>query len=69
LREVHHAYLPNRILLLADGESAAFLAEKLEALREMKPIDGRATAYVCENFTCRAPVTAPAELRALLQQS
>jgi hypothetical protein len=69
LREVHRAYLPNRILLLVDREGGAFLAEKLEALREMKPIDGGAAAYVCENFTCRAPVTEPAELSALLQQS
>jgi hypothetical protein len=30
------------------------------------PLDGRAAAYVCENFVCRQPVSAPEELRALL---
>ena len=44
-------------MLLADGgEGQKYLAEKLEELKEMKPI-GKATAYVCENFTCKAPVT------------
>jgi len=32
----------------------------------MPAVDGKATAYVCENFTCQLPVTEPAELGKLL---
>jgi uncharacterized protein YyaL (SSP411 family) len=38
----------------------------LETLRAMKMIDGKATAYVCENFTCKAPVTDAGKLQQLL---
>ncbi|MFI6576984.1 thioredoxin domain-containing protein [Nocardiopsis sp. NPDC050513] len=32
-------------------------------LRGRVPVEGRATAYVCEGFTCKLPVTTPEELR------
>jgi uncharacterized protein YyaL (SSP411 family) len=35
-------------------------------LRDRAPIDGRPTAYVCEGFVCKLPVTSPEELRAQL---
>jgi uncharacterized protein YyaL (SSP411 family) len=58
LAEVHKHFLPNTILLLADGaENQKFLDEKLEAVRAMSPIDGKAAAYVCEDFSCQAPMT------------
>ncbi|MGI9088435.1 MAG: thioredoxin domain-containing protein [Chthoniobacterales bacterium] len=67
LGEVHAHFRPRKILLLADGaENSAFLGPRLDSLGEMKPLEGKAAAYVCENFTCRAPVSAPAALRALL---
>jgi uncharacterized protein YyaL (SSP411 family) len=67
LEEVHRHFLPKTILLLAeDGESQKFLGGRNEAIRAMTPIDGKSAAYVCENFTCKAPVTEPKELAKLL---
>jgi uncharacterized protein YyaL (SSP411 family) len=68
LKEVHQHFLPNKILLLADsGVARKYLEEKLEALRAMKPVDKKSTAYVCENFACQAPVTDAKALGELLR--
>jgi len=56
-----------RAILCADGGAGqAWLAAHRPYLADMKPVGGRATAYVCENFTCQAPVTTAVELRTLL---
>ena len=61
--EVASAYLPHRVLVAAEpGE-----ADPLSPARDRPPVDGRATAYVCRNFTCSAPVTDPGDLRSLLR--
>jgi uncharacterized protein YyaL (SSP411 family) len=53
--EVHRHFVPNKVVLLADGgDGQRYLEEKLEALLGMKPVDGKAAVYVCENFTCKA---------------
>ena len=68
LREVRAVFAPNQIVLLADGAAGQeWLGKQLEFLRTVAPVNGKAAAYVCENFTCKAPVTDPAELRALLK--
>jgi uncharacterized protein YyaL (SSP411 family) len=67
LGEVNRHFLPKTILVLADGaEGQKYLGEQNEAIGAMSPIDGKSAAYVCENFTCKAPVTDPKELAALL---
>jgi hypothetical protein len=37
-----------------------------ELLRDRPAIDGAATAYVCEDFACKAPVTDPEDLTAMI---
>ena len=67
LAEVHRSFLPNNILLLADGaEGQKYLGEKNEAIQEMWIVDGKSAGYVYEDFTWKAPITDPAELRKLL---
>ncbi len=65
-REAFKAYLPNRAIVLVDParpESAA----AVKVVAEGKPArPGEAVAYVCRGRTCSAPVTTPADLKALL---
>ncbi len=62
-RELHRVvgdtYLPHRVLVA--GSSSSDLP-----LMERRPGD-RATAYVCEGYTCQEPTDDPERLRALLQ--
>jgi uncharacterized protein len=59
LQEVFHTYLPNKVI--ACGAAGGIF------LLENKPmINGLATAYVCENFTCALPGTSPSDLRKLI---
>ena len=58
-RVVRSRFRPH--LVLAGGR-----ADGVPLLEGREPVDGRAAAYVCENFACRQPVTEPDELRALL---
>jgi uncharacterized protein YyaL (SSP411 family) len=68
LKEVHRHFLPKTILLLADdGEGQKYLGEKNEAIRAMSPVNVKPAAYVCQNFTCKAPVTDPKALAELLE--
>jgi len=67
LTEVHRHFLPKTILLLADGaEGQKYLGERNEAIRGMSILNGKSAAYVCENFTCKTPVTASNQLADLL---
>jgi len=67
LKEVQKHFLPHATILLADGaEGQDFLAEKNEAIRSMRPVNGKPAVYLCENFTCKAPVTEVKALRELL---
>jgi uncharacterized protein len=48
-------------LVLAGGA-----ADGVPLLQDRPPVQGRAAAYVCERFACKAPVTEPEELERLL---
>jgi uncharacterized protein YyaL (SSP411 family) len=65
LEVINNRYLPNSILACASLEDYESIQSiPLLADRTMK--DGKATAYVCQNFACLAPVNTPEELDRLL---
>ncbi len=58
LAEVHRRFLPNKIVLLADGAAGQKqLGQWIPVVAGMSRKDGRATAYVCENYVCQLPTT------------
>ncbi|MDA1279368.1 MAG: thioredoxin domain-containing protein [Chloroflexi bacterium] len=65
LREARGRYLPNTTFGGApvspgDGEKSPLLAQRTQ-------IGGKPTAYVCENYVCKLPVTSAAELATQLR--
>jgi uncharacterized protein YyaL (SSP411 family) len=61
LRDFH----PDLVVLHAENANA-LSGDAGQALAAMRPIQGRPAFYLCENFTCRAPVTSPEDARRLL---
>ncbi len=65
---LHEKAGPHRAVLASprDDEAGRWLAGRAPWLAGMQPgADGAARAYVCEHFTCQAPVGTVEELRAL----
>jgi uncharacterized protein len=70
LRALHQQYLPNKVLFQIDPQHVTAALAALPLLRDVlagkAQVDGKATVYVCHNFTCSLPVTDPEALTALL---
>jgi uncharacterized protein YyaL (SSP411 family) len=62
-REVLKRYRPNVVVALASGG-----VDDLPLLSGRSMVNGKATAYVCENFVCQRPVTNVVDLKKLLEQ-
>lgn len=69
LRAVVERALGLRRLVFAakSVEDWSWLEQQAPWLKAMKTTSGRAWAYVCEHYRCRAPVSSARELHALLQ--
>jgi uncharacterized protein YyaL (SSP411 family) len=52
-RAARKKFAPNRVLVFAGDTPAS---------ADMKPVNGQPALYVCENFTCRAPIIDPASI-------
>ena len=56
LQTVQSKYLPNTIVLLADGgKNQQLLSSYHQFINSVEKVEGLATAYVCEDFVCQLP--------------
>lgn len=67
LREVHSRFIPKKILLLADGrEGQETLASYIPFMKSITMLNGKPTAYICENYACKLPTSDRATVAKLL---
>jgi uncharacterized protein YyaL (SSP411 family) len=62
--EVYRTYLPNRVFL--GRNDGGDWADDVPLMEGRDKLEGRATAYVCEDYVCQLPVTEPDALAKLL---
>jgi uncharacterized protein len=69
IEEVRRRFLPNATLLFRQtGDQGDALAEMVPFTGDLSAVEGRATAYVCENYACRRPVATAENLGAILDE-
>ena len=63
--EIHRRFIPNKVLMVLSNDGRE--VEKVSPLAEgKKAIGGKATAYICQNYACKKPITDPEELKSAL---
>jgi uncharacterized protein YyaL (SSP411 family) len=67
LKFLKGTFLPDSVILLNDAEQKIKLEKLSPFVTAQVAIDGKATAYVCENFTCKEPVHATNELKEMIK--
>jgi uncharacterized protein YyaL (SSP411 family) len=67
IEETRRGFRPNMtVLLRPPGVEGDEIVKLAPYTAPMKMQDGRATAYLCENFACREPITDLEELKRAL---
>jgi len=59
LKEARHGYQPYQVIAVGEAEPL----QSAPLLQDRRMLDERATAYVCVDFACQMPVSAPEDLR------
>jgi uncharacterized protein YyaL (SSP411 family) len=66
VNEIYAHFIPNKVVALNSED------KKIETLipfaKNQKPIDGKPTVYVCQNYVCKLPTTDIKKLSELLSE-
>jgi len=67
LKLIQSTFLPNAVVLLHDPDNAdSALYDTVPFIKNQTTIEGKATAYVCDNYACKEPVNVIAEFEKLI---
>jgi hypothetical protein len=70
LKLIHSTFLPNAVVLLHEPDKAdSALYNAVPFIKNQTAKEGKATVYVCENYTCNKPVNNTAELEKLITKA
>jgi uncharacterized protein YyaL (SSP411 family) len=67
LNAIRGRFLPNKVLLFIPDEASSEITNIVEYTKTYSSLGGKATAYICEDFTCKKPTTDIDEMLGLLQ--
>jgi uncharacterized protein len=68
LNKLRKTFLPNKVVLFRPTNSeSSEIADIAPYTRDQKTLDGKATAYVCANFSCEIPTSDPNKMMELLK--
>lgn len=64
---INRRFMPEAtVILKPPGKDREHLSQIIPALRDKEAIDGKATVYVCKNYSCQPPATTGGKLDQLL---
>ncbi len=69
VQKINGAYLPNKVVLFVNQSADNnILYDLADYTKNYQSVDGKTTAYICENYTCNLPVTDPDEVLKLVNK-
>ncbi len=69
LRVLNSEFIPNKVVIFRPDEEAPEIARIAEYTINQKSLNGKATAYVCQNFACSLPTTESDKMLRLIDQT
>ncbi len=67
VRALRSRFIPNKVIIVKPiGEQASEITRLAPYTEAYKPLEGKATAYVCSNYSCQLPTTDSGEMLRLL---
>ena len=67
--EISRHFMPNKVIAFTrSGVTDDELSSMIPPIKDKVAVQGKPTVYICENYTCKAPITDLEDLRRALSK-